>query len=260
MRLMNQAEKRKNNFIMKKITTLFVLAFAIFIQVGSAYAQTPSPAFQTPQMPGVSCGNAYDSQARVCCKPPEIKVDSAIPATNTIIDPAIYVINSLISSLLSPITKSINGVFADIQKPCLTGAPSTPDNLQSAQCLCVESNLQETLKDLCKPIASSAEQGRCNACHSEGGVWTGIGCVDSNLQYFIERTLLGLGIGFAGGITLLCIIFAAFQMQTSRGNAEKIKKAQELLTNCVVGLMVIIFSMLILKIIGVDILRIPGFG
>lgn len=245
---------------MNKILTGIVVFIATLLQVGAVYAQTPSPAFQTPQVPGVSCGNAYDSKARVCCKPPELKMGAVIPATNTIVDPAIYVVNSLISSIISPITNTINGVFADIKKPCLTGDPSTPNDLQSSQCLCVESNLQNTLKDLCKPIASSAEQGRCSTCHSEGGIWTGIGCVDSNLQYFIERTLLGLGIGFAGGITLLCIIFAAFQMQTSRGNAEKIKKAQELLTNCVVGLMVIIFSMLILKIIGVDILRIPGFG
>jgi hypothetical protein len=76
---------------------------------------------------------------------------------------------------------------------------------------------------------------------------------------FITQKILGTGVGVAGGISMLCIMFAAFQMQTSSGNAEKIKKAQELLTNCITGLMVIIFSVLILKIIGIDILKLPGF-
>ena len=84
--------------------------------------------------------------------------------------------------------------------------------------------------------------------------------MSANLQEFIEKTILGTGVGLGGGISLLCIMFSAFQMQTSAGNAEKLKKAQELLTNCIIGLMVIIFSVLILKIIGVDILRIPGFN
>ena len=49
-------------------------------------------------------------------------------------------------------------------------------------------------------------------------------------------------------------------MQTSQGNPEKLKKAQEMLTSCIMGLMLIIFSVLILRLIGVDILKIPGFN
>jgi hypothetical protein len=91
------------------------------------------------------------------------------------------------------------------------------------------------------------------------GIWTSIGCISSDLKGFISQTLLSWGIGLAGIIALLCIIYSAFQMQTSQGNPEKIKKAQELLTSCIMGLMLIIFSIFILKLIGVNILKIPGF-
>ena len=41
---------------------------------------------------------------------------------------------------------------------------------------------------------------------------------------------------------------------------EKIKKAQDLLTSCIMGLMLIIFAVFILRLVGVNILRIPGFS
>ena len=98
------------------------------------------------------------------------------------------------------------------------------------------------------------------ACSNGGGVWSGIGCVKTNVREFIQDTLFRLGIGLAGGLALLCIIYSAFMMQTSQGNPEKLKKAQEMLTSCIMGLMLIIFSVLILRLIGVDILKIPGFN
>jgi uncharacterized membrane protein YidH (DUF202 family) len=87
-----------------------------------------------------------------------------------------------------------------------------------------------------------------------------VGCVKSNVGSFIQDTLLGWGVGIAGGVSMLCIMYAAFMMQTSGGEAEKIKKAQQLMTSCITGLMIIIFSVFILQLIGVKILRIPGFG
>ena len=58
----------------------------------------------------------------------------------------------------------------------------------------------------------------------------------------------------------MCIIYSAYLIQFSRGNPERIKKAREYLTSCIMGLLLIIFSIFILRLIGVDILRIPGFG
>ena len=46
----------------------------------------------------------------------------------------------------------------------------------------------------------------------------------------------------------------------SRGDKEKLAGARETLTSAIVGLLFIVLSIVILEIIGVDILRIPGFS
>ena len=100
----------------------------------------------------------------------------------------------------------------------------------------------------------------CPTRANGGGVYSGIGCIKTDIKQFIQETLLGMGVGLAGGFALLCLIYAAFQMQSSQGNPEKLKKSQELITSCIMGLMLIIFSVFILRLIGVNILRIPGFS
>jgi len=110
-------------------------------------------------------------------------------------------------------------------------------------------------------LQNSKEFNSCQDCYAhQGGIWTGLGCVRLTVAGFISGTLLGWGIGLAGILALLCIIYSAFILQTSRGNPERIKKAREYLTNCIIGLLLIIFSIFILRLIGVTILQIPGLG
>jgi hypothetical protein len=45
-------------------------------------------------------------------------------------------------------------------------------------------------------------------------------------------------------------------MMTSTGNPEAIQEAKERITSAIVGLLFIIFSLVILQVIGVDILQI----
>lgn len=135
-------------------------------------------------------------------------------------------------------------------------------------CMCVPQ--VSATEYLCERIGDSDrkigldERKKCLECVRGKGdavnMWTSIGCVPTSLGAFIQQTLLGWSLGVAGLSALLCIIYAAFLMQTSSGNPEKTKKAQELITSCIVGLLLIIFSVYILKLIGVDILRLPGFG
>lgn len=91
------------------------------------------------------------------------------------------------------------------------------------------------------------------------GIPTPLGCVKTNpagLVSFILKFLLYI----SGGIAVLLIMFGGYNMMTSQGNPEKLQGAQETITSAVVGLLFIIFSLVLLEIIGVDILRIPGFG
>ncbi len=69
------------------------------------------------------------------------------------------------------------------------------------------------------------------------------------------RVILGL----AGGIALLLIIYSGYKLMTSQGNPEAIQGARETLPSAIVGLLFIIFSMVILQVIGAGILGIPGF-
>jgi hypothetical protein len=114
----------------------------------------------------------------------------------------------------------------------------------------------------CRNIGNATEEEKCKTCvksSNGGGAWTALGCIPANFNGALE-TLFPIIISFAGLISLGCIIYASFLLQTSMGEPEKIGKAQELMTSCITGLIMIIFSIFILRVIGFDILRLPGFG
>jgi len=191
-------------------------------------------------------------------------IASIIPgAFSTIQKITIPMLVNTLGKILNPIvSKFINGLSffqTEDRGYCVVGYPSNEFNIE--QCTCV-SSINLSAGRLCGVLKSNDEQNKCfNSCMKDGqGIWTALGCFSSDFSVLIRDKIFGLGISFAGMISFLCIIYAAFQIQSSQGNAEKIKKAQELLTSCIMGLIVIIFSVFILKVIGVNILRIPGFN
>jgi len=82
-------------------------------------------------------------------------------------------------------------------------------------------------------------------------------CDDINL---FTAKLLQIFIGIGGGIAFLLMLFGSLQVILSSGNPDKTKAGQQLITSAISGLLFIIFSLLILELIGVKILNIPGFG
>ncbi|PIP74934.1 MAG: hypothetical protein CO135_00330 [Candidatus Levybacteria bacterium CG_4_9_14_3_um_filter_35_16] len=88
---------------------------------------------------------------------------------------------------------------------------------------------------------------------------TGFGIpISTNPQDFV-KAIFQIILSISGGIALLLVIFSGYRMVMSRGNPEKIQEARDRLTSAIVGLLFIIFSLVILQIIGVDILHIPQF-
>jgi len=89
---------------------------------------------------------------------------------------------------------------------------------------------------------------------------TAIGCIpigDTNaLIGFILRWAIGIG----GGIAFLLILYAGFMIMSSAGNPERLKAGQELMTSAIAGLIMLIFSVFILRVIGIDILKLGQFG
>lgn len=107
---------------------------------------------------------------------------------------------------------------------------------------------------------SQAASGKSPFCggNPSGGVDTAFGCIQVTGASFVN-TLLNFGIGIAGGIAMLLIIFGGFQIITSAGNPERLNEGKELISSAITGLLMIVFSVFLLRIIGVDILGIPSF-
>lgn len=101
-----------------------------------------------------------------------------------------------------------------------------------------------------------------NNYNTQGGcalVHTSIGDISTNPQGFIS-SLFGVLLSISGAIAVIIIMISGYKMIMSQGDAEKIQGAKESITAAIVGLLFLIFSLVILQVIGVDVLKLPGFG
>ncbi len=93
-----------------------------------------------------------------------------------------------------------------------------------------------------------------------GKLATAIGCIPIDTGQEFISFILRWAIGIAGGIAFLLILFAGFQIVTSSGDPKRLQSGRELLTAAIAGLMLLILSVFILRLIGYDLLGLPGFG
>jgi hypothetical protein len=82
---------------------------------------------------------------------------------------------------------------------------------------------------------------------------TAIGCIPTQPLEFIGQ-FRDILIGIGGGIAFLLMIIGSAFILTSQGNPERIKHGKEIFVGALVGLLIMIFSVFILQLIGVDIL------
>lgn len=113
---------------------------------------------------------------------------------------------------------------------------------------------------VCDYVTDGALKGKCTSCMNTTppGVWTALGCIPSSPSGFITK-FLRFGTGIAGGIALMLIVFGGLQMMTAAGNPEQLNSGKELIAGAISGLLMVIFSIFLLRFIGYDILAIPGF-
>lgn len=121
---------------------------------------------------------------------------------------------------------------------------------------------------LCDQIPDSQpdQREKCLSCigssisgEGDEGVWTALGCIKKEPTTII-RQLINIGLGMAGGFTLLTFLAAGFSYTTAQGDVKKVTEAREQITAALVGLLFIIFSVTILQFVGTTVLKIPGFG
>ncbi len=107
-------------------------------------------------------------------------------------------------------------------------------------------------------LAQTSIQG---SCPSDKYISTAIGCINVlGGQNEFLGAVLKWAVGIGGGIAFLLIVYAGFMIMTSAGNPERLKAGQELLTSAISGLILLIFSIFILRFIGIDILGLNQFG
>lgn len=121
---------------------------------------------------------------------------------------------------------------------------------------------------LCNSVTDLNQQIDCVKCvggkapdgvdYQGTGVYTALGCIKTDIAGFVSN-LFTIGLGLAGGTALLFLIYGGFLVLTSGGNPETIQHGKEILTSAIAGLLLIIFSVFIIQLVAVDILKIPGF-
>jgi hypothetical protein len=261
---------------MKKVLVIFFFLL-ILIKANFIYAQTPVPSISSTPEPGSLGGrcrmdnidiNKIDFPKITTSKADTSDKWGCVGIDLGMIKGCLFYWSDILENTKKNVSNIID--FETLQQElrdlniCDVGLE--PDDVTRPDCTCIDPNTRglTKLSDLlCARYlknSTNKEKLSCSSCFLNGGYYSALGCIYfGDWKVFFERNVFGLLVSLAGLVALFCIVYAAIQMQLSQGSAEKIKKAQELLTSCIMGLMLILFSVFILKVIGVDILRIPGF-
>lgn len=105
------------------------------------------------------------------------------------------------------------------------------------------------------PVRAIDPNGQCG----DTAIDTALGCLSVETKGFTVSLLTFLA-GTAGAIALVIMLIATIQIMTGGDNAEAVKKGKELFTSAVTGLLFIIFSVTLLRIVAGDIIQLPGFN
>lgn len=277
---------------MKKILAVFLFVYIfLFTTQSSVHALIPpirwsktavAPTMNptgVPQIFNQSCGFADNPDANMCCE----KVEYLKKNKNKVkelLDFIPFVPSFITDFLADPLAWTIanDPITPKLESSCYTGS-ETIENITdpntgkvSTRCLC-KNNMTwwnspvgptptgGVIGRLCEAYPyKTKEREACFVCASNGRLLTAVGCVPIDFGDFITNFLLKTGIGFAGLYSLGCIIYSAIMIQISQGNSEKISQAQDQIKACIFGLLLVMFSILILRLIGVTILELPFFS
>jgi hypothetical protein len=169
--------------------------------------------------------------------------------------PSAGCVNTFISCPENTITCVSNGVTG---KKCCDSVNECPTGTRPQ-------GVDQTY-NICDGIPDGTKRNACRACMGgsddgsggPGSTWTAIGCIKTDPSDLLG-TIIGLGMGVAGGIAFLLILFGGLQIMTSAGNPEQLNAGRELVSSAITGLLLIIFSIFLLQFIGVNVIGIPGF-
>ncbi|OGD84947.1 hypothetical protein A2165_02030 [Candidatus Curtissbacteria bacterium RBG_13_40_7] len=89
-----------------------------------------------------------------------------------------------------------------------------------------------------------------------GGVCnTALGRITAEIGPFASK-ILAIAVGLAGGIALILMVIGAIRVLTSSGDQQKLNAGREMIVAALAGLLFLIFSVVIMRFIGLNILDI----
>lgn len=246
----------------KLFTFVFVSSIVFFLSVSNANAQTSCIG---------GCGYNGCASSEQWCDPGD-GVYACIGSTSCAAPSPTPIPNS------TP-TPGSGGPTPTPATPCVIGNPVCPDGT-----ICKLQTLDGKTSSVCIPGSISGDTPLSTAVCAKGlksadcavtdescmtteekdivrclFINTAIGEIDTDPSALVRR-VFSLVLGLAGGIALILIILSGYRRMASQGDPEKATAAKDQFTAAIVGLLFIIFSFVILQIIGFDILKIPGFG
>jgi len=84
---------------------------------------------------------------------------------------------------------------------------------------------------------------------------TALGPISTNPGEFAQK-ILNIAIGLAGGIALILMVIGSIRVLTSSGDQQRLAGGRDMIVAAIAGLLFLIFSVLILRFIGIQILDI----
>lgn len=141
------------------------------------------------------------------------------------------------------------------QKVCQT-KPTPPPVVKRDPCYDYKN--KTVIQECAACLGGETDKEDLNRPHYGEKYWTALGCIPVKPGDFI-KTLIRIGFGIGGGIAFLFMVMGVIKILTSQGNPETLNDGRGMITSAIAGLLLVIFSVIVLKIIGVDILELPGF-
>jgi hypothetical protein len=167
------------------------------------------------------------------------------------------------------------GCLPDYSQNCKATKDGTPNGEQGNCCnnnVCMGSASGPVSNGICIPNSTFSAYATGIQFDSGSTGWTkppdvcpneicetAIGNIETSSTGFMQA-IMSFVLSISGGIAVLLIIISGYRMIISQGNPENLKNARDQLTAAIVGLLFVIFSLVILQVIGVNILGLPGFS
>lgn len=84
-------------------------------------------------------------------------------------------------------------------------------------------------------------------------------CIPTDPVQFVGA-IYKIGLGFLGMVAILFLIIGGYQILTSQGDPDKVKKGKTYIFYSIAGFLLAAFGFVFMQIIAVNVLHIPGFS